>query len=237
MSLEKKFILFCFLVPILLTAQRSNDHLLIMEDLYSGEAVETYDLRERKAVGDYFYNADWLLGQFVFDDGSLSKRNYLLKYDLLNHELLVNLDGGAFLVPTKNVSGFVIKEVNQNTNEIIDHTFFYKKVEDKPGRTIVEKIVEGSTYQLYILHKVEYLEANYVPALDAGSLSAKIIKKRRYCLQIGERILEIPARKKQATNFFENYPSASNYIKKHKMKIKSEEYLIGLVNFMNKLIK
>ena len=232
MSFYKSLLLFCFCIPMVLMAQRSDDNQIIMSDLYPGEAVETFDLRERKMVGQSFFNENWLFGHFVFDDGSLSKGDYLLKYDLLNQELIVNLNGSVYVVPTENISGFILKNNIQTTVKLPEYVFVFSKLKGLPGRTILEKVIEGE-FGLYILHHVTQLKPNYVPALDAGNLNTKIVKKNKCFLWTKGKFLEIPTRKKQAVKFFGKYATARQYMKEHKMKAKSEEYLIALINSMN----
>lgn len=232
MSFYKILLLVCFFIPVVLVAQRNDDNQVIMADLYPGEAVETFDLRKRNIKGQPFFNENWLFGHFVFDDGSLSKGGYLLKYDLLNQELIVNLDGSVFVVPTGNISGFTLKNNIQTTVKLPEYVFVFSKLKELPGRTILEKVVEGK-FGMYILHHVTQLKPNYVPALDAGSLNTKIVKKDRYYLWTKGKFLEIPTRKKKAVKFFGKYAIAREYMEENKMKVKSEKYLIALINAMN----
>ncbi|KAA3632748.1 MAG: hypothetical protein DWQ02_14265 [Bacteroidetes bacterium] len=229
-----KFLLSLLLIiPFSLFAQQTDERIVALDDVYPGQNVTTFDLRERSEAGQKFFNTDWLTGQFVFDDGSLSKRIYFLKYNIQTQELYVNLDGGTYQVPMQYLSGFVLKGVLPEDKGFISHEFVLKHVRGKSGRMILEKVIEGD-YGLYILHDVSVLKPNYVPALDAGDLNTKYVEKKLYYLNDRGVFKEIPKKKKKAVQFFSQIPSAKRYIDKHKMKIKSEEYLKSLVNYMNK---
>lgn len=231
LSFLKKIFFFCFFIPTVLVAQHIDDDGSVVDDLNAGKNIETFDLRNRNTKGKSFFNENWLFGHFVYDDGSLSKSDYLLKYDLLNQQLLVKLDKGIFIVPSEKISGFILKN-NFDASTISEYTFVFEQLKGSTQRVILEKAVEGE-YSLFILHDVKLLEPNYVPALDAGRLGAKIVEKNKFYLWANGEFLEIPARNNGAKKFFEKYPSARKYMKERRMKAKSKDYLIALVNFMN----
>lgn len=227
------FLIILTILPLWIFAQQTDERIVALDDLYPGQGVTTFDLRQRSEAGQAFFNDEWLTGQFVFDDGSLSKRVYFLKYDIQSQELLVNLDGGVYQVPMQYLSGFILKGVLPEDKGFVSHEFVLQQVQGKSGLTIMEKVIEGS-YGLYILHDVEVLKPNYVPALDAGDLNTKYAKKSFFYLYDDGVFKEIPKKKKKAERFFAQYADARKYMEQHKLKIKSEAYLQGLVNYMNK---
>ena len=219
--------------PLTIFAQQTDEKMVALDDLYPGQNVTTFDLRERSEKGQTFFNKEWMTGQFVFDDGSLSKRIYFLKYNIQSQELLVNLDGGVFLVPLEYLSGFLLKGVMPEDAGFVTYEFEFKKVKGREGRTILQKLVSG-TFGLYVFHDVEVLKPNYVPALDAGNLSTEYVPKPYYYLVDNGALKEIPRSRRKAEKFFGQYDEAVKFLDDQRMKIKSESYLVDLVNYMNK---
>lgn len=232
-SIGKNCILSCLCVGLTLSlnAQRSDQHKLILDDLYPGEAVETFDLRERKKIYQSFLIDEWLFGRLLKKDGSLSEGDYLLKYDILNRELNVNLNGSAFIVPDETISGFILKEVQND--KLVEHKFRYYETEDKKiHRGIFKHCVDGN-YKLLAFYDAEKLPSNYVPALDAGSLDQKISTRERFYFMAADQLIEIPSNKKRAEKFFNKYEEARKFLEKNRMNYKNKEQLKALVNFMN----
>jgi hypothetical protein len=147
--------------------------------------------------------------------------------------LYVNLDGGIYQAPLQYLSGFILKGVLPEDKGFLEYEFVFKNVRGKGSRVILEKVIEGD-FGLYIFHDVDVLKPNYVPALDAGDLTTKFVEKKVYYLYDQGVFKEIPKKKKKAEKFFEQFSSARKYMDKHKLKIKSEQYLKDLVNYMNK---
>lgn len=228
----KYFLSLCVFFPWALFSQQTDDKMVALDDLYPGQNVTTFDLRQRSESGQTFFNEEWMTGQFVFDDGSFSKRTYFLKNNIQSQELLVNLEGSVYLVPTENLSGFLLKGVLPENAGFLNHEFEFKTIAGKSGRTILEKKVDGA-FKLYFYYDVKALKPNYVPALDAGDINTKYVKNNVYYLESGGNFKEIPKNRKKAEKFFGKYAEAKAYMKGQKMKIKSETYLIDLVNFMN----
>lgn len=217
---------------VLMAQEDGRDNWFAVSDAHKGMDISTFDSRNRDLKGKSFFNESWLFGHFIFEDGRLSESAHLLKYDLLEQQLIIKVEEGVFIVPLAEISGFILKNNFEITNTLATYTFVLKKLKGSSERVILERAIEGE-YNLFIFNDVKLLEPNYVTALDAGRLRPKIIEKNKYYLQTNGDFLEIPARNKDAKKFFKKYPAAREYLKKNRIKVKSKEYLVALINFMN----
>jgi hypothetical protein len=214
-------------------AQRSDQHKLLLDDLYPGEAVETFDLRERSEVFQHFFHDDWLFGKFLFEDDRESARDYMLRYDIMNNELNVNIYSSSFIVPKNKYRGFVLKEINGD--QLVEHVFKYHEVDrKKEGEELLLYVVEEpGPFSLVKYLYVEELPSTYVPALDAGNLDKKVIQKHRYYLFKDDRFTIIPKGQTKAKKVFLRYADAKIFLSDHNVNFKNENELIALIHYLN----
>lgn len=228
-----KFTSVLLLFPtVYLVGQRSDVHKLILNDLYPGEGVETFDLRERKVITEYYFRDEWLYGVFLFEEDRESETEYTLKYDLLNHELVVRIENGAFIVPMNMIRGFILRD--RNPGSVNEYVFKYHDLDVKnPGAEIALHLEEGH-YTLVKYFYTEQLPATYVPALDAGSLNRKVVMKEKYFLIEDGLVTEVPKSRNKARKLFEQqYDDAQAFIRETAVDLKEEDDLISLVEFLN----
>lgn len=212
-------------------AQRSDQHKLVMDDLYPGEAVQSYDLRTRKKIDQYFLFADWYKGTLFMEDGRVSKNEHYLKYDLLNNEVNVDIEGSPYVIPSKLLAGFAIVD-----GDGVEHRFVRAPLPNAKNRPVFFQEEVKGDLDFLVYHKTERLPANYVAALDAGSLDQRVTSKEEFFLRWDEEILEIPTKKKAATRFFAQFPGAEDYLDENRVNFKKKEDLESFVKFMNQSI-
>lgn len=212
-------------------AQRSDQHKLVMDDLYPGEAVQSYDLRTRKKIDQYFLFADWRKGTLYMKDGRISQNEYYLKYDLLNNEVNVNIEGSPYVIPSRLLAGFAILDENE-----AEQRFIRAPLPNAKNRPVFFQEEVKGDLDFLVYHKTERIPANYVAALDAGSLDQGITSKEEFFLRWDEEILEIPTKKKAAAKFFAKFPGAEDYLDENRVNFKKKEDLESFVKFMNQSI-
>jgi hypothetical protein len=226
----KNTLLFIFCLPLTLMAQQNAEQPAFTKaKLLPGEAIETFNLIERKTIKRVFFIDEWSEGNFLFSTNQQTRRTFPLKYDVLNQELNVDMAGSIYLVPLDSIYGFTL----ENLLSLKDYEFTVRKSGKGKSAEIFEVLVDGQ-YQLLVKHVAEKLQADYQPALDTGSRDERIVKKEyRYFIDNEGRLLEIPKKKKSAEELFSNYPSAKQYLAKNKVNFKNKENLKGLILFMN----
>jgi len=227
------FIILLFL-PILIIAQRGDNqqYQALVEELYVGEAINTFDLREQKKYDHVFLNENWQESKLIFSDGEVSLRTFWLKYDILNQELNIRIgEETIYIVPKDRIRGFVF--LSNIEKKILKETRFLISQKGKTKGNIYEVIIDGN-YALAAFHKADKLKPNYIPALDTGNLSEKIVTKKTYFLVTNKKkIVEIPKKKRSAEKLFKKYAPARKYLDKNKVNFKKQKDLENLILFMN----
>ena len=212
-------------------AQRSDQHKLVMDDLYPGEAVQSFDLRSRTKIDQYFLFADWHKGTLLMSDGRVSKNEYYLKYDLLNNEVNVNVEGNPYVIPSKLLDGFIIEDENGTSYQFVRARH---PNEGRQGVFFQEEVSGDMDFLVY--YKTERLPANYVAALDAGSLDQRVTSKEEFFVRWNQKIMEVPSKKRAAIKFFAKFPGAEGYLADNRINFKKKEDLESFVKFMNQSI-
>jgi hypothetical protein len=217
--------LFTLFFPSFLSAQSGiDDKKARLNSLNSREEIETFDLREQVFIHQYFYYGEWMSAH-IFGNEDVGDTDLLVKYDILNQQLNVNIGNVAMIAPNNVIRGFVFQANNQR----------FICIEPKDwgkGKTFFEVIEEGE-YSLLIHHSAIKQKSNYNVALDAGSKSEKVIKKEAFYLMEMDKVFEIPRKKKAAEKFFSKYSGAKNYLESNKVNFKKTEDLQKLVQYLN----
>lgn len=226
----KNTLLFIVFLPLTLMAQQNAEQPNFTKaKMLPGEAIETFDLIERKEIKRVFFVDDWSEGQFFFSVDQNAQRTFPLKYDILNQELNVDVAGSIYLVPLDSIYGFSL----QNISGLSDHEFIIRKSAKEKKTEIFEVVVRGK-HQLLVKHIAEKLKADYQPALDSGSRDERIVKKEHfYFIDKNGQLVEIPKKKKSAQALFSEYSKAKEYLANHKVNFKNKEDLQRLFLFIN----
>lgn len=228
MTLKNLFFLVLF-APSTLFAQRGTDMQAVTTNLYSGEAIETYDLRKVTKIKRVFFKEEWLDAQIVFIDENKKSKNFPVKYDILNQEINVSVQGSIYVLPTALIDGFILSDV---LGEIAEFTIF--KDENK-GPTGIFEVIESGKFTFLEKHSAKRIKADYQPTLDVGSKDEKAVRKNTFYLMDDRgQFFEIPTKKKLAKELFNRYPSGKKYLAKHKVNFKNSNNLKELVILMNK---
>lgn len=222
-----KLFLFLFFLPLVGFTQSDNLNPTISWE-YGKGYVKTFDLKEKVTVQEFFLQGTWLPATFINEEGRTIKRDYFTKFDILNNEVNVNIDGKIMVAPMGVVKKFTTHSVEE------DRTFVALNPENwnKPA-TYFEVIADGEI-QLLVYHSAKDVGNTYNPAIDAGSKTTKMVQKEEYYILVDNKISKVPTKRKTGERLFAKFKSAKKYFSKNKVKFKSKESLIELVNFLNK---
>lgn len=218
------FVLTLFL-PAFLSAQVGvDDKKARLNAVTSNEAIEMFDLTERISIRKFFYNTEWKAAHILGNE-QVAGKDLLIKYDILNQQINVNIQQVAMVASNRVLSGFVFLGTRQK--------FIYIEPGNwTKGKTFFEVLEEGE-YALLVHHSAKKLKANYNAALDTGSKSETITQKEAYYVMKADKVFEIPQKKKAAEKFFSKYSKATKYLKNNKVKFKNKEDLQGLIRYLN----
>ena len=224
-------ILLCSLTSLTFGQRLNNNYISGAANTYSGEGLNVFDLRDRNSTkGSSYWSDEWHDGQVYLKDSS-SVKGYALKYDLMGDVVEIQVSTNVKVLPTSRIIEFYI-DVNGTTHKFINPTEYYEITTPTIG--FFEAIYEGKSI---ILKKFELdiLQPDYVPALDAGSLSKKIVQQKRYYWIYDGQLNIMPKSKSKMLKLMELlHPGVMEYAKEEKLNPKKEADFIELSKFCDK---
>lgn len=217
-------------------AQRSRDYALVVGDNYSGEALNVFDLRNKRGtVGSYYWDEEWTDGSIKLVNGK-TITEMPLKYDLQSNGLEIKVKNDIKVLPGELVEEFVLTR-NNSIEEEIFHRFIrldlYFDV-DVIDVSFYELLQYGKKVSLLLKTDTEILEPNYVMALDAGSVKSKIIKKEKVMIFDGAILNQLPKGKNRMLKVLQKYkPGIQAFSDENKLNPKRIDDLKKLIVFVN----
>ena len=198
--------------------------------------IQELKLPPAPTTGNIYIFDDWYAGNIVLD-GNIEIKGQLLRYDLKHKTLEIKLAEGVKVCPLDLLASFnwFDKNLNDSTyfvniSHVPDQTEFY-------DRGVLQILYENKA-TLYKQYHLEFQESTYVPALDMGRRSNKIIKKSTLILQNSGKMYPLAYKlKKNKTVFGEAFEEVEKYAKDNKLKVKNEDDLIGIVKHYNLLLE
>ena len=219
--------LFILFLPFVGFSQSDNHNASIAWD-YGKAYVKTFDLVEKTVILEHFLEDTWLPATFINEEGTIAEKDYFTKFDILNSQVNLNINGKIMVAPMDVVKGFTIHSPQG------DRTFMAFKPDNWKKRATYFEIVADGEIKLLVYYSAENVGNNYNPAINAGSKTAKMVSKKAYYILVGNEIQEVPGRRKAGERLFSQFEQASEYFSENKVKFKSKNDLIELVNFLNK---
>ncbi len=217
-------------------AQRNQIFALAPNDSYSGEAVNVFDLRDKKdKLGSVYWNDLWADGSVKLIGGK-TVNDMPLKYDLQANGLEIKVKNDIKVLPGDMIEEFIISYVHEGEEAIRHHfirldLFFDKDIID---HRFYELLQEGGKLNLLRKTELETLQPNYVTALDAGSVKAKILKKEKLMVFDGARLIVLPRGKKKKLKILENYKAGiSGFYEESGLKHQKMEDLVRMIQYAN----
>lgn len=199
---------------------------------YSGEALNVFDLREKKQEGSTFWSDEWLSGAVKMKNGRVLE-GHLLRYDIANESVDLHTVTDVKAIPIKDVAEFTLIDIKGAHRFVDAPSYFGLNTQGSGG--FFEILVEDEV-SLLAKTDLEIQKGNYVAALDAGAATDRVIKKEVYYLMDGTDLVLLPKNKKKRMSVLEEYLEDLDLIlKEEKLSLKKERDLITLVSLINKL--
>ncbi|MEO0895121.1 MAG: hypothetical protein AAFY71_01795 [Bacteroidota bacterium] len=212
-------------------AQRANPMLNVGSgNGYSGEAFNVFDLSSKDPINTTYWLDNWKMGE-IHTKGGVKLTGYLLKYDVVNHNLDIKYNDSVKVLPGTLIKDFFLMDKGEK-RYFVDINEYLGVNTYQLG--FFELIREGETYSLIGKMETELLKSNYVATHDAGSRNDKFVKSQAYFLIYNKEVIRIPKKKKEALALFNKLDKGSvAYIKDNKIKLKSGKDLKLLVEHMD----
>lgn len=209
--------------------QRNNPMLSVVSNTYSNEAINVFDLRSKDPINTTYWLDEWRGGE-VETKGGGKLTGYMLKYDVVNHNIDLKYNDSVKVVPGSLLKGFTLYDKGEK-RKFIDLNIYMKTKDFQLG--FFELIQEGN-YSLLAKMETELLRANYVATHDAGRTKDTFIKKLAYFTLKNGEVVRLPKKKKEAFIFFDKLkPGATQYMKANKLKTKNRSDLLKLFMYLN----
>ncbi len=215
-------------------AQRSTPTRLQIDNLYAGEAFDSYDLRPRTMEGSLYFREEPLPAAIQLKNGK-ALNGAPVRYNLERNSLEVLIDGTIYEVPGASVLEFTLEE-GEEASQI---RYRFVNLDQFEGAGEVEDVA----FLYYLLvdrlsllggYEVTILKPNYNVALDAGSLNAQAVRKERFFLYDGRRLQLIPTRRKKAAELLTPFrPDVADYLKESDIDLADPGDLRRLFDWLN----
>ena len=209
--------------------------MVLAGDRYSGEAINTFDLRDKdKTKGTYYWSDEWNQGAAMMIDGK-KLDGFPLKFDLLAQTLEIQAGGDIKVLPVDLIKEFKISAklgeyTPFRTYKFIRIDMHFSPEFDDPSFYVV--VYEGKKLNVLLDYEIEVMKPNYVAILDAGSVNPTIVKKERYKFFDGDKLVEMPTKKKAMISLLTPYKSdVADFIKQEKISLKKWDDLVKLFTY------
>ena len=228
-------ILLVISVPFLLHGQNAG-----MPNQYTNDDVETWlktnalrDFNENDGVvGSRFMFDAWRLGNIYLKNSS-NIRDVKLKYDELNDDLLIYKPGisNGVILNKSNILGFEITGENGQKHKFILTPF-------DNGVSFFQVLFNGSSKVLRRRTRILKKPSDNGQAYSSGPQYAKYVSSYSDFLWLKDsKPIKLPGNKKTLLGLFDPYgPAIETFIKKNKLKFKSELDLAKIVQPYNSLL-
>jgi len=211
-------------------AQRSDPFTIRMQNLYSGEAIDVYDLRSQKVEGSLYWNEIWAKGTVKLKNGGKVDA-FPMRFDLMGQGLEIFLGSETKLLPGSMIEEFYLEGEKGGLHHFISPTSYFGYDGFIDG--FFEVLIEGP-WTLLLKSEVEVLKPNYVVALDAGSSNQTAIRQDMFYFFYEGELIRIPKQKKKAIKTLSPYiPNLDTRVKTDKINFKQRASLQLLVIDLN----
>lgn len=222
-------VLISFSSPV--QAQRNNPFFSITNGpLYSGEALNVFDLRDRQTEIENYWFDDWRNGGVMLKDSQLVK-GFPLRYNRFSRNLEIRTVWDVKVLPDNKVDlAFFVAD--GDTSYFVDLTY-YLGLPPNPSFTGLSRLLHQGNFTVFHRKEGEVLKANYVPALDAGYENDRIVFTDAFYLYDGTALELLPTNRKKLAKFLEAKGlDVEAYMKSERIKGKSPEDLIKLFQYI-----
>ncbi|MEM6344662.1 MAG: hypothetical protein AAF927_12305 [Bacteroidota bacterium] len=226
----------CFLTLLLTLivftgfAQRSDPFTMRLQNLYSGEAIDVYDLRSQEVEGSLYWNEEWSKGTVKLKNGGKVDA-FPMRFDLMGQGLEIFLGSETKLLPGSLIEEFYLEAEGEELHHFVSPTSYFGYDGFVDG--FFEVLIEGP-WTLLRKSEIELLKPNYVVALDAGSTSQTAIRQDMFYLFHEGELIRIPKQKKKAIDALKPHiPTIGARVKVDKINFKQLASLQLLVVDLN----
>ncbi|MBN1187483.1 MAG: hypothetical protein JXB49_34725 [Bacteroidales bacterium] len=196
--------------------------------------------------GDVFYNDylnvkgsaflynDWQKGDLILKNGDVLT-NINLKFDLYANNLIVYHDLLHYqvLLDEGNVKGFTLRSASGEKYFIARENKGIKTKYETTDDIIMQVLAEGEVS----LYKLEYRKMQKQSKSNEKT-TAEFLNRKEYHFFIKGQDYNVKWKKKLLLGYYSDYKSDINfYVRHHHLRLRKENDLVELVQYLNSLVK
>ncbi|MBT1689625.1 hypothetical protein [Dawidia soli] len=195
--------------------------------------IKSFGFPEKVTTGSKYLYKNWKIGTLEVDAGSV--KEYGMNIDLQNGYVEISTDIGIRTVPMKAIKTLTVGHANTRDLQTFVSTQKYGGTQ-VGAAGLFEVLVQNDTETTLLKYNfVEVKQASYNAALDMGNNEIKYVIKEKYFLSKNGKLVEVSPNKKKFLESFtgENRTQIENFLKEHNVKLKDQEGIVLVCNFLN----
>jgi hypothetical protein len=214
-----------------ISSRYAVDRLSDAGGLSTNETVYGIPQKPGEIIGDYYYHSELRTGSVILENGQVVISKIEFRYHIKSNQLEINYPTGLRVLDGNKVQAFRwINPIGSDQVFVNANEFTINGV----GLSCFFEVISDGSSPLLKRRTFEYLPANYVPALNAGSRDDKIIKKDEYYFAKGLILYNVPhSKKKLLENFSGSKVLITEYIQQNKLSLKNQNDLKNLFDYIN----
>ncbi len=206
------------------------ERLSSMADLQSG-SIQGLPSQPAGIIGDVYLTDQFQQASFILYKDKKSVNGYNSKYDIHRNEFNLITQQGMRVLNGDLVTSAVCLDSLTETPHYLFNGKEFKSSSGAPYSGFFELLSEG---EMPLLKKteVEFIKANFSPALNVGSKDHKYIKKHSFYF-LREGVLQIVPKKKFFSIFGDKEKAIEEYAKE--LKLRNEKDLTKIFDYFNSI--
>jgi lysyl-tRNA synthetase class II len=234
----KKSVLFAFCLLFIsqIFAQTASQNINKYVPVVSNSKYLTEIPKQKNAPeGSVYIIDEWVSSTIVFSDATYMS-NLETRYNLKSKFIeILNPDNTIGVVYFGQVDYIITNEKFGKSSIYANCLKFANDFPELKNSEFAEVLVDGKATLIDDI-KLEVIQANYNPQIDAGKNYDTYTKKHTYYIINNGKLLKIKKNKKSILNALQDkQEQISTYIKTNKLKMSNIENIINVVNYYNEL--
>lgn len=188
-----------------------------------------------EVIGSNYLNEEWVQGNIEIKQNTLIE-NLPIRYDLGNQTLEIKYEGEVKICPLDRIQNFSYLNVESNLFKYFNTSEVNNIGFDLP-KGICRILMNDNNLTLIKYIYTEKIEGNYNLALSMGDPNHKIVKKETPYAIVDETVYEVKNSFNRNSDIFGNKSAqVKAFVKKNRLKFKSETDLIEIFAHYNSLL-
>jgi len=230
----KRFVL--YMIFLLLSLSIKSQEALLVSELYpelryNDLKGEVFFSDYRQVKGSPYLYDDWMIGDIFLDNGRGIK-NVMIKFDVYAHRVLVYHENlkRVVLIEKQHTAEFILRVSGEERR--------FRKLMEVNSKS---KVFDGCYFEVLSEGEISLLKLNYRDVYPINNPNKIFIDEftdeENYMVFVNNDYKQI---RLSRNYFFHNYPEYKDqlrkYIRKNKLKVRTEKDFVKAINYLNEII-